>query len=390
MATDPCRKICEWTAEAAALAPLSKERASCVPLSRLERKARTKLPRKTYDYISGGAGGEDTIRANLQAFSRWQIVPRVLRNVSKRDLSITLLGSRLPAPVLLAPIGLQDLIHPDAEIGSARAAASLGIPFVLSTVSSHSLEAVAAAANRTPKWFQLYCSNDIELTEHMLERVQRSGYNAIVVTVDTPFIGWRERQLSNGTLTQRMSGLANYLTDPVFRKRFPADLEVSKRAAIREWQKMFCHPHLTWDDLSFVRRCTRLPLILKGILRRDDATRALDFGVDGLIVSNHGGRQVDGAIGSLNALPDVIDAVNGKIPILFDGGIRRGADAFKALALGAAAVLLGRLYLWGLAVGGEQGVRSVLLNFLTDLDLTFALSGYSSVSQLGVSALKAA
>jgi lactate 2-monooxygenase len=359
-----------------------------IPLALLEQKAKETLDPRAFDYMSGGAGGELTMRANLEAFYRWRIVPRMLRDVSVRDLSVELLGTRSPAPVLLGPVGVQGIIHPDGELASARAAASLGIPFVLSTLSSYSIENVAGAMRDSPRWFQLYWGKDQDLAASMVQRAERAGYRAVVVTLDTPMLGWRERDLHHGYLPFILGeGLANYFSDPVFRARLPQSPEQNPAAAIQLWLTLFSNTILNWDDLRFLRRQTRLPILLKGILHRDDAARALRAGVDAVIVSNHGGRQVDGAVAALDALPSVVDELKGRIPVLFDSGIRRGADVFKALALGAKVVLLGRLYLWGLAAGGEQGVRDTVLNLLADLDLALGLSGCASCAELDSAAL---
>jgi len=362
-----------------------------VPLHLLEQKAKEILAPQAYDYVAGGAGGEDTMRANREAFYRWRIVPRMLRDVSKRDLSVEVLGTRLPAPILLGPVGVQEIIRSDADVASARAAASLGLPFVMSTMSSRSMEEVAQRAAKvaeSPRWFQLYWGKNPELTASMLQRAEHAGYSALVVTLDTNILGWRERDLQPGYLPFMLGqGLANYFSDPVFSGLLAESPEQNPTAAIPLWGSLFSNTTLTWKDIGFLRQHTRVPIILKGILHSNDAALALNAGVDALIVSNHGGRQVDGAIGALDALPGVVREVNGRVPVLFDSGIRRGADVFKALALGAGAVLLGRLYLWGLAVAGEEGVRDVLLNLAADLDLTMALSGYTCCRELDSSAL---
>lgn len=359
-----------------------------IPLAQLEKKAAEVLAPPACDYISGGASGERTMRANLAAFDRWRIVPRMLRDVSERDLSVELLGRTLPAPVLLGPVGVQGIIHSESDLASARAAASLGVPFVLSTLSSRSMEDVAQAMKDAPRWFQLYWGKDHELTASLLRRAEQSGYSALVVTLDTAMLGWRERDLQHPHLPFLLGhGLANYFTDSVFRSRLVKPPEDDPAAAIRLWAGLFSNTALTWRDLGWLRRQTRLPILLKGILHPDDARRGLDSGVDGIIVSNHGGRQVDGAIAALDALPAVAAAIQQKIPVLFDSGIRHGSDAIKALALGARAVLLGRLYLWGLAIAGEQGVRDVVQNFLADFDLTLGLSGYKSCRELDISVL---
>ncbi len=359
-----------------------------VTLSLLEQKAKETLDSRAYDYVAGGAGGENTMRANLEAFHRWRIVPRMLRNVSVRDMSIELLGAKLPAPVLLGPVGVQGIIHREAEIASGRAAAALGLPFVLSTVSSRTMEEVAQAMGAAPRWFQLYWGKNPELTASMLSRAERAGYTALVVTLDTSMLGWRERDLERGYLPfMSCEGLANYFTDPVFRAALRERPENNPAEAVRLWLTIFTNTALTWDDVVSLRRQTKLPILLKGILHPDDALRALDCGASGVIVSNHGGRQVDGAIGALDALPGVVEAISGKIPVLFDSGIRRGADVMKGLALGARAVLLARLYVWGLAVAGEDGVRDAVLNLLADFDLSMALSGFTSPRELSASVL---
>jgi isopentenyl diphosphate isomerase/L-lactate dehydrogenase-like FMN-dependent dehydrogenase len=349
----------------------------------LEERARAVLPERAYVYVAGGAGGEDTARANRDAFRRWRIVPRLLRDVSRRDLAVELLGRRLPAPVLVAPVGVQGMLHPEAELATARAARSLGVPLVLSTVSSTPLEAVAEALGESPRWFQLYWPKDRALAASLVGRAERAGFSALVVTLDTYLYGWRERDLQLAWLPFAHGlGIANYVSDPAFRAALPAPPEKDPAAAARHFLAVVSNPALTWGDLAWLRRQTRLPVLLKGILHPDDARRAVDHGIEGVIVSNHGGRQVDGAVASLDALPAVAEAVAGRAAVLFDGGIRRGADVFKALALGAKAVLLGRPYCWGLAVGGEQGVREVLRNLLADVELTLGLAGCASCADV--------
>jgi lactate 2-monooxygenase len=363
-----------------------------VSLALLEQKAKEILPPPAFDYVAGGASGEDTVRANREAFYRCRIVPRMLRDVSQRDLSVELFGVHLPAPVILGPVGVQGILHKDGELASARAAAALGLPFTFSTAASRSIEEVARAADSAgngARWFQLYWGKNPDLTASMLQRAERAGCKALVVTLDTSMLAWRERDLQHAYLPFILGqGLGNYFSDPVFRALLPQPPEQNPAAAIQLWSSLFSNTALTWRDIPFLRRHTPLPIILKGILHPEDAAQALDAGVDGVIVSNHGGRQVDGAIATLDALPAIVREVNGRVPVLFDGGIRRGADIFKALALGARAVLLGRLYTWGLAVAGEQGVRDVVLNLLADLDLTLALSGHTSCRSLDASALR--
>jgi isopentenyl diphosphate isomerase/L-lactate dehydrogenase-like FMN-dependent dehydrogenase len=355
-----------------------------LPVAELETAAAKMLKPEAFDYVAGGAGGERTMRANLEAFDHWRIVPRMLRDVSQRDLSVEIFGSRLPAPVILGPVGVQELVHADADLASARAAASLGIPFTLSTVSSRTIEDVAKAMGDGVRWFQLYWGKDREVTASMVQRAEKSGYSAVVVTLDTVMLGWRERDLKRNFLPfLQAKGIANYVSDPVFRSKLQQPPETHPEGAVRLWAQIFANNALTWDDIAWLRQQTKLPILLKGIQHADDARRTLDAGVQGVIVSNHGGRQVDGAIGSLDALPQVVAAVGAKIPVLFDSGIRYGSDALKALALGARAVLLGRLYIYGLAVAGEQGVREAVINFLADMDVTMGLCGIKACREIG-------
>lgn len=349
----------------------------------LEAQARSVLRPEAFDYVAGGAGAEDTMRANRTAFQRWQIVPRMLCDVSQRDLRATLFGQTLPAPVLLAPVGVLGIVHPEAEVAVAKAAAAVGLPMVLSTVASKPMEEVAAAMGPTLPWFQLYWGRNPDFTASLLQRAEAAGFHALVVTLDTKILGWRERDLQHAYLPFLYGdGLTNFFNDPVFRAALPEPPEQNPTQAILYFSQIFSNPALTWDDLAWLRQRTRLPILLKGLLHPDDARLALDHGADGIIVSNHGGRQVDGAVGALDALPGVAEAVAGRVPVLFDSGIRRGADVFKALALGAQAVLLGRPYVYGLAVGGEAGVRFILQNLLADLDLTLALSGCTSWAEV--------
>jgi isopentenyl diphosphate isomerase/L-lactate dehydrogenase-like FMN-dependent dehydrogenase len=355
-------------------------------LERLRLRAEEQLDPKAWGYLEGSAGSEDTARENLEAFRRWRIVPRMMRGVSQPDLSIELLGHKLPSPILLAPIGVQGILHADAEVAVARAASSLDVPIVLSTVSSKPLEDVSTAMDGRPRWFQLYWSRDRELAASFLRRAESAGYSALVVTLDTLQLGWRPRDLDHGYLPFRGGqGMANYITDPVFRASLgegdPA------QAAARRFAQVFADPSLTWESLPFLREHTKMPIVLKGILHPDDARRAIGCGVDGVIVSNHGGRQVDGAIAALDALPGVVEAVGSRVPVLFDSGIRRGSDVIKALALGARAVLLGRPYAYGLSVRGEDGVRDVLRNLLAELDVTMSLAGFASPEALDRGAL---
>jgi isopentenyl diphosphate isomerase/L-lactate dehydrogenase-like FMN-dependent dehydrogenase len=361
-----------------------------VPLSpdKLEEAAQAVLKPEAFSYIAGGAGGEATMRANRAGFDHWRIVPRFLRDVSTRDTSVVLFGKKLSQPLLLAPIGVQSLFHKDAELAVARAARSLNVPIVLSTVSSNPMEAVANAMGDVTRWFQLYWPKNKELAASFLSRAEKAGFSAVVVTLDTHMLGWRERDLERAYLPfLHGQGLANYFTDPVFRAALPAAPEHAPPAAIAYFLETFSNPSVTWVDLGFLRQHTKLPILLKGILDPEDARMAIDHGVDGIIVSNHGGRQLDGAIGAIEALPRVVREVGGRATVLFDSGIRRGADVFKAIALGAKSVLLGRPYCYGLAVGGEQGVRTVLENLLADIELTMGLAGCASIGDVSIERL---
>jgi lactate 2-monooxygenase len=354
----------------------------------LERAAEEALDERAAAYIYGGAGSEDTMRANLEAFRRWRIVPRFMREVTDRELRTEVLETPMPAPVMLAPIGVQTLVHPEGERASARAAASLGIPIVVSTASATTLEDVAEANGDSPRWYQLYWPGDDELTESLVRRAEAAGYGALVVTIDNYVPGWKPRDLQRAYLPFIEGiGIAQFLSDPVFRAALEKTPEEDLGAAVGHYLGVFVNPQQTWDRLEWLRETTSLPIVLKGILHPEDAREAVRRGIDGIVVSNHGGRQVDGAIAALDALATISDAVGGELAILFDSGIRSGADVVKALALGADAVLLGRPYLWGLALDGQAGVETVLRMLLAELDLTMTLTGQMSVAGLDRSAL---
>jgi lactate 2-monooxygenase len=339
-------------------------------------------------YVSGGAGAEDTMRANREAFDRWRLVPRMLRGIpAERDLSTTVLGTPCPAPLLLGPVGVLSIVHPEAERAVARAAAALRVPMVLSTASSTAMEEVQAELAGSPGWYQLYWPSDQEVAASLVQRAEQAGYQALVVTVDTWQLGWRPRDLDTAYLPfLQGEGIANYTSDPAFRAGLAATPEEDPNAAVLHFLGMFNHPALTWADLAWLRQQTSLPIVVKGVQHPDDARRAVDAGVHGLVCSNHGGRQVDGAVGSLDALPAVVEAA-GDLPVLFDSGVRTGADAVKALALGAAAVLLARPWVYGLGLAGQAGVEHVLRSFLADLDLQLGLSGHASLAEVGPGSL---
>lgn len=354
----------------------------------LEANARNALSPRARAYLFGGAGTGSTMRANAQAFERWRLVPRAPRDVSHRDHRVSLLGADIAAPVLLAPIGNLTRYHPDGEIAAAAAAAAVDIPFVASGAADRTLEDSAGAAGSGTYWFQLYWPSDDQITLSLVDRAARAGYKAIVVTVDAAVPGWRGVDLRAGDpLGPRGRGMANILDDPVFRGQLPASPEDHPYAARAHFARAAALATITWDRIEWLRGNSPLPILVKGIQHPDEAREAVRRRVDGILVSNHGGRQLDGAIGSLDALPSIVAAVGGAVPVLFDSGIRSGADICKALALGADAVLIGRPYVWGLALDGRNGVEWVLRCLLAELDMTVALLGHTSASQLGPDAL---
>ena len=392
----------------------------------LEAAAERRMTRQAWAYVAGSAGQQRTARANLEAFDRHRIVPRMLVDVEHRDTSVELFGRRIPAPLLFAPIGVLEMAHREAEHAVAAAARSLGLPMVISTQGSVPMEETAAALGDSPRWYQLYWSRDDTVVDSFVRRAEAIGSDAIVVTLDTHLLGWRTRDLDLGYLPfARAQGIAQYVSDPAFRRlaeqraaaapavgaaaepgeptprptlsavralasmarHYPGGLWENlrspvPRAAVETFLDVFSRPSLTWENLDYLRSRTSLPILLKGIQDPRDAALALEHGVDGIVVSNHGGRQVDGAIGSLDALPSVVEEVDGRVPVLFDSGVRSGADAFKALALGARAVLVGRPWVYGLALGGSDGARAVMEHIWAELDLTMALSGVADVDQI--------
>jgi lactate 2-monooxygenase len=359
-----------------------------VSIEELELRAREAMDGRAANYVFAGAGGEGTMRANREALDRRRILPRMLRDVAARDLSTTVLGTAMPAPLMLAPIGVQKIVHEEGELATARAAAALGLPMIASTASAFTLEEIAEAGGDARRWFQLYWPNDRRLVESFVGRAEAAGYGAIVVTVDTFIPGWKPRDLQQAWLPfLEGMGNANFFQDPVFRADLEKTPEEDQGAATGHYLGVYVNPSLTWEDLSWLRELTSLPIVVKGIQHVDDAREAARRGLDGIVVSNHGGRQVDGAVASLDALPPIAEAIGDDLAVLFDSGIRSGADAIKALALGADAVLLGRPYVWGLALEGQQGVETVLKMVLAELDLTLALCGYTSPDQLGPGSL---
>ncbi|HMM94630.1 alpha-hydroxy-acid oxidizing protein [Phycicoccus sp.] len=400
--------------------------------TRLEEAAERVMSRRGFAYVAGSAGGEATARANRAAFERWRVLPRMLVDTAERDLSVELFGRRHPSPLLVSPIGVLSAAHPDADLAVARAARGQGVTPVLSTQASVPMETVAAELGGHGFWYQLYWSNDDDLAASLVRRAEACGAEVLVVTLDTGYLGWRPRDLDLGHLPfARGEGIAQYTSDPVFRRLVaervaaaadgpeepqprptPAAvrtlLAMSRnhpgttrenltspvpRAAVETFLEVFSRPSLTWADLPRLRELTSLPVVLKGVLDPDDAARALDAGVDGLWVSNHGGRQVDRSVGALDALPGVVEAVRSRgsaMPVVLDSGVRSGADAFVALALGATAVGIGRPHVYGLALAGEEGVAEVLRNVAAELDLTMALTGCPTLAEVTSDRLVAA
>jgi lactate 2-monooxygenase len=389
--------------------------------TKLEARAKRSMSRSAFAYIAAGAGTEATVADNRAAFDRWKIVPRILRDISERDTSVELFGRRFPSPFMLAPVGVLEMVDSDADLAVARAARTHGVPMILSNQASRPMEDIARELGDGPRWFQLYWSQSNDLVESLVGRAEASGCEAIVVTLDTTLLGWRSRDLGIGYLPfLRGKGIAQYTSDKVFRRilknppggdtpqprptlqairtliqltraypgGFLQNLRSGEgRSAVQTFTEIFSRASLTWEDLPFLRERTKLPILLKGVVHPDDARRAVDAGMDGLVVSNHGGRQIDGQIATLDALPGVVEAVSGQIPVLLDSGVRGGADIFKALALGASSVLIGRPYVYGLAIAGEDGVREVIENFMADFDLTMGLAGFRSVGEIGREAL---
>ncbi|AFM19911.1 alpha-hydroxyacid dehydrogenase, FMN-dependent L-lactate dehydrogenase [Mycolicibacterium chubuense NBB4] len=403
--------------------------------SELERAARRRMSKQAWAYVAGGAGEGSGMDRNRAALDRWAIVPRMLRDTSRRELSTELFGRRLPAPVLVAPVGAAGLVHKDADVEIGGAAAAVGVPYIFSNQGSAPMEAVAAemdrvaagrGADRAPRWFQLYWSTDESVVASFVGRAENMGADALVVTLDTTQLGWRPMDLNIGSLPfSRAVGIAQYTSDSAFmasvRERVAAakasgqrpEIEVTlgavktllsmarnvpggfwrnltspvPRASVETFLDTYSRPSLCWDDIAALRERTRLPLLLKGILHPDDARRAVDLGVDGILVSNHGGRQIDSVIGAADALVGVADAVDGRARVILDSGVRGGADVFKALALGADAVTIGRPHIYGLAIAGRQGVQQVIENIIAEFDITMGLAGVTSPQELTVDAL---
>ncbi|MFM9281557.1 alpha-hydroxy-acid oxidizing protein [Paenibacillus jiagnxiensis] len=351
-----------------------------------EERARQLLAPGPFGYVFGGAGAGDTMLANHEAFRSYRIRPRICTDITTRDTTVELFGKKFDVPFLLAPIGVNSILHKEGELIPARVCAELGVPYVLSNVSSQPMEKVAEVMGNAERWFQLYPPKEPRLMESFLDRAEKAGFSAIVVTVDSTMLGWREYDLRNAYLPfLEGHGMGNYFTDPVFLDMLdkpPADdLQSAVYKALEEGN----NTAFTWDKFSEVRKRTKLKLLLKGVTHPEDAKHAIKLGADGIIVSNHGGRQLDGAIGTLEALPDVVQAVRGQVPVLLDSGIRRGADILKAIALGASAVLVGRPYAYALAVAGDKGIKSVIENLLAETDIQLAISGRCGIRDVDAS-----
>lgn len=346
-------------------------------------RARITLTKDAWDYLEGGAGEEDTVHENRSAFKKWRIRPRYLRDVSKRTMEAEYLGQNRESPFILAPIGVQSILHKDGEIASARAAAKMNMPFILSTVSSITMEEIVKKSPEGEKWLQLYPAKDKNIIRNFIKRAEKAGYSAIVVTADTTMLGWRERDLNNAYLPfLRGEGLANFFSDPVFRRRLEKPPEEDLIKAIMEFISVYVNPFFSWEDFKEICSTTEIPVILKGITHREDVELAFKSGARAVVISNHGGRQVDGAISSLDALEEVTESGDLKGEILFDSGFRHAADAIKAIALGASGILIGRPYAYALSVAGQEGIELYLEQVMAEMDLEMGLSGIKNLKEL--------
>jgi 4-hydroxymandelate oxidase len=342
-----------------------------------EELARQRLPQMAFDYFFGGAEDEVTVRENRLGWQRWRLRPRVLVDVATRDLTTTILAQTTALPLLLAPCAFNALAHPEGELAVARAAAAAGVIQIVSTAGTFSLEEVAAEAPAAPRWFQLYCYRDRDVTKWLVDRAMAAGYRALCLTVDAPLVGRRERD------TRNCFGLPPGMTwknlERVGLDRMQAD---ERGSALERYIASIWDTSLTWEAIGWLTELSPLPLVIKGILTADDARRAVDHGAAAIVVSNHGGRQLDGVLPTSEALGEVTDVIGGEAEVLVDGGIRRGSDILKALALGARAVLIGRPYLWALAVAGQAGVEHMIEILRSELDLDMALAGRPTIESI--------
>ncbi|KAI1421074.1 glycolate oxidase [Xylaria sp. FL1777] len=363
--------------------------------NKLREQAKKVMREEAYNYIAGGAGEGATMDANRLAFRQWKIVPRMMRPNTPRDLRVSLFGEQYDSPVLMAPVGAQEVYHKEKEIGTAAACAELNVPFVMSTLSTSTMQEVVAASGDNPRWFQLYWPNDDEITASILQTVKAAGFKVLVVTLDTARMAWRPADL-DAAFVPFIKGQGDDVgfSDPVFRRKFAernggATPEDAPVLAAQHWLgEAFCGDSYPWERLEVLKRHWDGPIVLKGIQHPEDAVLAVQHGMAGIVVSNHGGRQVDGAVGSLDMLPEIVEAVGDKTTVLFDSGIRTGADIVKALALGAKAVLVGRPVMYGLGIAGRAGAKHVLASLLADFDGTMGLAGIKSVTDLSPATLK--
>ncbi|XP_048391517.1 hydroxyacid oxidase 1 [Stegostoma tigrinum] len=355
-----------------------------VCINDFEQHAKNILPKAVYDYYRSGADEQQTLMDNVAAFSRWSLRPRVLRDVSKVDLSVTFLGQRFNMPICVSATAMQRMAHPEGEVATVRACESLGTGMMLSTWATSSIEEVAEAAPDAVRWLQLYIYKDRELTQSLVRRAEKAGYCGVFLTVDTPCLGKRLADVRNKFKLPPHLRMANFETlDLAFSKKHYGDdsgLAVYTADAI--------DPSIKWEDIDWLRELTQLPIVLKGVLRADDAREAVKHGIDGILVSNHGARQLDCVPATIDALTEITDAVGGKVEVFLDGGVRKGTDVLKALALGAKAVFLGRPILWGLAYQGEEGVCDVLQMLKDEFKLSLALAGCRSVKEIDKSLVK--
>lgn len=342
----------------------------------LEAAAQKKMTPEAWAYTAGSAGLETAAEANRAAFSRFPIAPRMLNGAAQRNLGVEIFGARAVAPVMTCPVGVLEMMHPDADLAVARAMQRLKLPMIISSQASTPMEEIAKANGDGDRFYQLYWGKKDEIAESFVKRAEQIGAKAIFLTLDTTALGWRPRDLDIGYMPfLKGQGIAQFTSDPTFRALLPQTPEENPQAAAIMFTQIFSDPGLDWVRIARIRSWTKLPVVLKGIMRADDAAKAVSEGYDGIMVSNHGGRQVDGGIGALDALPGVVAAAKGKVPVFMDSGIRCGADIFKAIALGATAVGIGRPYVYGLALDGDRGVQTVMEYLLSELDLTMALNG---------------
>ena len=362
--------------------------------NKLEAQAKSLMPAKSYAYIAGGAGERATMEANRLAFRQFKLVPRMLRPTSHRDLRTTLFGKTYDTPILIAPVGVQEIFHADKEIGVSAIAAELGVPYILSTASSSTIEDVAKSSGDGARWFQLYWPQDDDITISLLERAQKAGYSTLLVTLDTWALAWRPWDLDHSYVPFMIGqGCQNGFSDPVFQRKFKEkqgkEVHEDVLLAASEWvATCFSGAAHSWEHLSVVREHWKGPIVLKGIQHPEDAVKAVEVGMDGVLVSNHGGRQLDGAIGSLDMLAEIVEAVGSRCTVLFDSGVRTGVDVIKALCLGAKGVLVGRPWVYGMGIAGKEGARDVLRGILADLDQSMGLAGIRTVADCEKSMLR--